>query len=485
MAAGTYLGWMVEQKERTVDQPTRPGEEQLRPEESSRDRWPQRPWEASWTSPNALDDATTIDTPMSAWSGAPLASTWDATTAGEAAAGGNAIAVAIPESAFANPAKARRRLWWTLAILLVAVVIGGVWDGTWQRTHATDGFWSPPHVFVYAAGLVAAAVIASMLRDLAIRASLGPGFPTPLLRYAVPGALALLAAGITLAAVAGTVVDTTWHTAFGLDGTTWSFPQMLLVWSEVVLVLGVVACRLALRLHFPLTWITTAWLGLLVLLATAVPFMGPFYVNRTPGLMRALAATSVLGQQPPAQHALRIALAWNLTRTNPVLLLLAALWAGAALAFLLRLDRRGWVLLLTVFVWWVLDSGLGQAQGLSHEYPALLADPANWNALPLPVAAVVALVLRWLNRSPRIIWSITGLIFGLALMGSYHMPGAALLFLPFAAILMVVGAWIGEHAYAVVERPVPLRAPMTLLVAVVWAAVVAGCVDLILRLVTG
>lgn len=47
------------------------------------------------------------------------------------------------------PRRALWMLWLAFWLVLFTTVFGRLWDGYWHITYAFDGFWSPPHVFVY------------------------------------------------------------------------------------------------------------------------------------------------------------------------------------------------------------------------------------------------------------------------------------------------------------------------------------------------
>ncbi len=141
-------------------------------------------------------------------------------------------------------------LWCALASSLT-VAFGVHWDIAWHRSIGRDGFWSPPHVAIYAAAVLAAvSALAQVLpatfgrgaaRDASVRVL---GFRGPL------GAFIAAWGGITM--LSSAPFDDWWHNAYGLDVKILSPPH-------VVLGLGIIA------LH----------IGALVMLAGAMNRLGP------------------------------------------------------------------------------------------------------------------------------------------------------------------------------------------------------------------
>jgi len=383
--------------------------------------------------------------------------------------------------------RAHGLLWLAIALELVTVGVGLPADRGWHATHPFDGFFSPPHDFIYASVLVNACVVAYMVFAPHVRAWFGPGFRLPPFPFEVPGALALTGGGLVTLALAGTL-DSLWHTAFGLDETGWSTPHAMLGWGLLMLFLGFVACRLALRPYRPLRWYTVLVFGLLMIGFTATPFMGPLHANTTLERVAAIAHIPVIFAQQAALHTFRIYLKWNITRTNPIFVPLAALWAGAALALVRRLDRRAWPLLLVALLWTLLslagDRGDARRLDAYLQVTDFAQRPANWLPLPLLPAAATFLLARLARLPERWAWPPAGLVYGLcvvAIWGPYAPFGPALI--PLAAPVLLLGALLGEGVFAVLARPIRGRTWALLLLGV-GAPLVTGMADLYLRLNT-
>ena len=126
-------------------------------------------------------------------------------------------------------------LWCALAASLT-VAFGVHWDIAWHRSIGRDGFWSPPHVAIYAAAILAAvSALAQVLpatfgrgpaRDASVRVL---GFRGPL------GAFIAAWGGITM--LSSAPFDDWWHNAYGLDVKILSPPH-------VVLGLGIIAIHI-------------------------------------------------------------------------------------------------------------------------------------------------------------------------------------------------------------------------------------------------
>lgn len=380
-----------------------------------------------------------------------------------------------------DPQAARRRTWWAVALIILAIGVGATWDGLWHVTHVFNGFFTPPHVFIYAMCLIASGVALGMLLTPRVRLALGVSFRVSFIPYPVPGALFLLGGGLAMAGIAGLVFDNLWHSNFGLDETGWSFPHAMIGWSILMATLGAIACRFAVRPAIPLRWYTILFIGYSAIGASAAPLLGPLHANRSIGTEQAISHISVLAAQPPFQHTLRIIETWNLTRTNPLLILLAPLWAGAALAFIRKLDRRAWVMLLLAGLWSFFDLSRNQAISLSRYVPNLATDPASWREIPLYVPALLIVILPALRMNERRTWLIAGGAFGLAIFSIFDTQAwATLLAIPGAA-LMLVGKSLGECVYGILDRPDTLRATLSLLLVGVAYPAMTGMVDLALR----
>ncbi len=127
---------------------------------------------------------------------------------------------------------------WTLLAAVLSVTLGGQFDVSWHRSIGRDTFWTPPHMMVYACGLLAGISCAYLI--LATTFTLRPG-----LRAASVSLLGLRAPlGIFITAWGGLMmlysapVDNWWHNAYGLDVRVASPPHILLLAGTWAVTLG-------------------------------------------------------------------------------------------------------------------------------------------------------------------------------------------------------------------------------------------------------
>ena len=117
---------------------------------------------------------------------------------------------------------------WCVLAASATVQLGVHWDIAWHRSIGRDSFWSPPHVAIYLAAVLAAVAAASQIlgatfrpsspaRDYAVRVL---GFRGPL------GAFVTAWGGITM--LASAPFDDWWHNAYGLDVKILSPPHVVL-----------------------------------------------------------------------------------------------------------------------------------------------------------------------------------------------------------------------------------------------------------------
>jgi hypothetical protein len=134
---------------------------------------------------------------------------------------------------------------WCAALAVTSAYIGGYWDISWHRSIGRDTFWSPPHMAIYACGVLAGISSAYLIltttfgRDRAL-AGVGVriwGFTAPL------GAFICAWGG--LAMLASAPFDDWWHNAYGLDVRIISPPHMVLAAGFFGIELGAVMLLLA------------------------------------------------------------------------------------------------------------------------------------------------------------------------------------------------------------------------------------------------
>ena len=134
---------------------------------------------------------------------------------------------------------------WCAAAAVTSAYIGGYWDISWHRSIGRDTFWSPPHLAIYAcgvlAGLAAAYLIltttfghSASLQDVSVRI------------WTFRGPLgAFICAWGGLAMLVSAPFDDWWHNAYGLDVKIISPPHMVLAAGFFGINFGAVMLMLA------------------------------------------------------------------------------------------------------------------------------------------------------------------------------------------------------------------------------------------------
>jgi hypothetical protein len=134
---------------------------------------------------------------------------------------------------------------WCSALAVTSAYVGGYWDISWHRSIGRDSFWTPPHLAIYACGLLAGVSAgyliisttfgrSSLLHDVGIRI------------WGLRGPLgAFISAWGGLAMLASAPFDDWWHNAYGLDVRIVSPPHMVLAAGFFGIELGSILLLLA------------------------------------------------------------------------------------------------------------------------------------------------------------------------------------------------------------------------------------------------
>ncbi|MGI8608939.1 MAG: hypothetical protein ACR2MY_06890 [Candidatus Dormibacteria bacterium] len=367
-------------------------------------------------------------------------------------------------------------LWLALTFYLMATAIGLGWDRRWHTTHVFGSLYSPPHIFIYTMLALTVVTVGGIMLWPATRRELGgAAIRVPLVHRDIPAALVLCGAGLAVVMVAG-LFDDIWHSNFGLDETSWSFPHAMLGSGFELTFIGIVACRLALIGRRPMSGLGWGLLGTLLLLFSLDRVAGPL-TQPTPDMVRGIAAFPVLAVQAPFQHTMRIYEQWNLNRTNWLFVPASALATGMALSLVWSFSRRRWVVLVAAV--FPLITGLAADFGTAR-YFGLQHDIRNWLPVPVLPAAAAFAIAHTLGAGERWCWSAAGIAFGVgSLVWAPH-----LVLVPVAAAAVLAGAEAGRRIWRVVERPSG-RSVVTLAILFgMGLPAVTGALDLYLRLHT-
>jgi hypothetical protein len=302
--------------------------------------------------------------------------------------------------------------------------------------------------------------------------------------------------GTALGALSVTItLDNFWHSAYGLDETQWSVPHCMLGWCWLTIILGFVAARVAFKKYYPLNWITKLVMALLVVEFLCPAILGPFYLMYSPDLVHALANIPIVRTEPSAQHMYRIYLHFDLTRqTNFLFIPFVALFAGTALSLLRRIDSRARIFLFAPFIWSLSLMGRDiytlyflNYHGVKHSghlWPILSAEPSLWVPIPLMVAVLSYALLKRTKFNERWIMILTGMLFGVCTFFIWHSsPWFILLAIP-AGFTMLIGGWIGNRIYDIIEKPTVDILTRFLLSTCAQAPAILGIVDLFMRRMT-
>ena len=377
------------------------------------------------------------------------------------------------QSAHEATSRAVRLIWLALAFLLLAVIVGFGWDRAWHATHPFEDFWSPPHIFIYTTLAITAGILFRAVRDVEVRECFGREDISLPVAGLVPSALFLPVWGMVTIFSAG-ALDSIWHTTFGLDETGWSLPHAMLGWGLLLTLFGLVAARLAIS-GAPIGWFGRGLMALLVVSSVTGVLLGPLGGNNTPEVVLAIASLPVLANESEAQHTFRIYLEWNITRTAPLFVPVAALASGIALQLGRALvpSARGLLLIVTVTTLFSMSGELRTAR-----YFGIEDDPQNWLPVPLLPALLAFLVCLAVRCPEMVAWLVAGLTFGVIATSWWEAPGFLSLV---AAAVMLPGARIGVVLEKVIRSPTPLATRNLTLSFGLAAPLCLGAIDLYLR----
>ena len=134
---------------------------------------------------------------------------------------------------------------WCAALAVTAAYVGGYWDISWHRSIGRDTFWSPPHMAIYACGVLAGLSSGYLI----LTTTFGRNAPLRDVSVRIWGLVGPLGAFISawggVAMLASAPFDDWWHNAYGLDVKIISPPHMVLAAGFFGIEFGTVLLLLA------------------------------------------------------------------------------------------------------------------------------------------------------------------------------------------------------------------------------------------------
>jgi hypothetical protein len=134
---------------------------------------------------------------------------------------------------------------WCAAAASTSAYVGGYWDISWHRSIGRDTFWSPPHLAIYACGVLAGLASAYLI----FTATFGKAAPLKDVSVRIWGLSGPIGAFICawggVAMLTSAPFDDWWHNAYGLDVKIISPPHMVLAAGFFGINFGTVMLMLA------------------------------------------------------------------------------------------------------------------------------------------------------------------------------------------------------------------------------------------------
>jgi hypothetical protein len=134
---------------------------------------------------------------------------------------------------------------WCAALAVTSAYVGGYWDISWHRSIGRDTFWSPPHMAIYACGVLAAVASAYLIGT----ATFDRTSPLANASVRIWGLRAPIGAFFSawggMAMLVSAPFDDWWHNAYGLDVKIISPPHMILALGFFGIEIGTVLLLLA------------------------------------------------------------------------------------------------------------------------------------------------------------------------------------------------------------------------------------------------
>jgi len=127
---------------------------------------------------------------------------------------------------------------WCLAAAVTSDALGGYWDISWHISIGRDTFWTPAHLMVYLAGILAGIASGYMILSTTFGSS-EEVKDTSVSVWGFRGPLGcFVAAWGGIAMLTSAPFDNWWHNAYGLDVKIISLPHSILALGEFMITLG-------------------------------------------------------------------------------------------------------------------------------------------------------------------------------------------------------------------------------------------------------
>lgn len=134
----------------------------------------------------------------------------------------------------------RKDIWlygWAPILACECMFVGWNWDISWHRSVGRDTVWTPAHLAIYAALLIAFAYNALLVASATWGRDRAAGGTIKVLGLSGPAGAFVTLWGILLQ-VAAIFFDNWWHGVYGLDVVVFSPPHAILGWGIVMFYLG-------------------------------------------------------------------------------------------------------------------------------------------------------------------------------------------------------------------------------------------------------
>ncbi len=127
---------------------------------------------------------------------------------------------------------------WCLAAAVTFDAFGGYWDISWHISIGRDTFWTPAHICIYLAGVLAGVASGYAILSTTFGSSDGSR-DTSVSVWGLRGPLGCFAAAWGgIAMLTSAPFDNWWHAAYGLDVKIVSLPHSILAFGEAMIALG-------------------------------------------------------------------------------------------------------------------------------------------------------------------------------------------------------------------------------------------------------